>query len=199
MFKKEKLERCKHCRKFLTDEQKRADRTLCLDCADSVLAGIKKSFRIRAVLGVLCIALVFAFIHYMRMNAFEYGEGVLRVIRVPTVFGYLTYRPAAFENIMNFSFVQQIMLGAVVFTIPFAKRVRFGMDSYYTFSMQYTSKSHTSDHPYLITQAASRGSGDRLGLLISELLLTLVSGPYFFIHGAVTMWKMKRYVEGRPN
>jgi len=191
MSEKVKRERCKYCSKFLTDEQKQEDRTLCIDCAQNIFSRLKKSFKLRAVLGVICIVALFAFIHYMRQNAFEYGEGVLRVIRVPTVLGYMTYRPAAFENIMAFTFAQQIMLGILAFTAPFLKRVRFGMDAYGTFSKQETPGGGVGNHPMVYH---GRGQGDRMGMLIAELFLSLVSGPYFFVHGMVIMWRMGRYV-----
>jgi len=194
MFDKKVRERCKYCSRFLTDEQKQEARDLCIDCASGVLAGIKKSFKIRAVFGVLCIVVVFVFIHYMRVNAFEYGEGVLRVIQVPTVFGYMTYRPAAFENIMGFSLAQQIMLGVIVFTLPFLRRIRFGMDSYQTFGKQEVTGGNVASHPMVFH---GRGHGDRMGILISELFLSVISGPYYFMHGLVTMWKMSRYVGHR--
>ena len=191
MFSKKKYERCKYCSRFLTDEQKAMNRTLCIDCAKNIISGIMKSFRIRAVLGVICIAAVFMFIHYMRLNAFEYGEGVLRVIRVPVVFGrYLTYRPAAFENIMNFTLAQQIMLAVLVFTAPFAKRVRFGMDGYQTFSTQNAPNASTSSHPMVFH---GRGYSDRFGAWLSEMFLTIISGPYFFVHGLVTTARLMRY------
>jgi len=191
MFDKKVRERCKYCSRFLTDEQKHGGRELCIDCASGVLAGIRKSFKIRSVLGVLCIIAVFVFIHYMRVNAFEYGEGVLRVIRVPTVFGYMTYRPAAFSNIMGFTFVQQVILAAVVFTLPFLRRVRFGMDSYQTFGKQEVTGGNMTSHPMVFH---GRGHGDRMGVLISELFLSVVSGPYYFVHGLGVMRKMGRYV-----
>jgi len=197
MFTRKKSERCKYCSKFLTDDQKQMDRTLCVECAGSIASGIKKSFKIRTVIGVLCIVVVFAFIHYMSIAAFEYGAGVLRVIRVPTIFGYMTYRPTTFENIMSFSVLDRTLLGAVTFTVPFARRIRFGMDAYYTFSTQYASNPHASDHPYVIQAGHARGQGDRLGLLISELFLSAISGPYFFVRGAVTIWSMEKYVRGR--
>ena len=191
MFDKKVRERCKYCSKFLTDKQKQEARDLCLDCANGILTEIRKSFKIRAVLGVLCVIVVFAFIHYMRMNAFEYGEGVLRMIHVPTVFGYMTYRPAAFDNIMGFSIAQQIMLAVLVFTLPFLRRVRFGMDSYHTFGKQEVTGGNVASHPMVFH---GRGQGDRMGILIAELFMSLVSGPYFFVHGLVAMWRMGRYV-----
>jgi len=191
MFDKKIRERCKYCSKFLTDAQKQEARDLCLDCAQNIFTRLRKSFRIRTVLGVLCVILVFLFIQYMRMNAFEYGEGVFRTIHVPTVFGYMTYRPATFANIMGFSFAQQIMLGVLVFTVPFLRRVRFGMDSYHTFGKQEITGGNASSHPMVFH---GRGQGDRMGMLIAELFMSIVSGPYFFVHGLVTMWKMGRYI-----
>ena len=190
MFDKKIRERCKYCSRFLTNTQKQEARDLCPDCANGVFTGIRKSFKIRSVFGILCAVAAFVFIHYIRVNAFEYGEGVLRMIHVPTVFGYMTYRPAAFENIMRFTFAQYVLLGVVVFTLPFLRRVRFGMDSYHTFGKQEVTGGNVSSHPMVFH---GRGQGDRMGVLISELFLSLISGPYYFVHGLVTMWRMRRY------
>jgi len=141
------------------------------------------------VFGVLCIALVFALRHFIILNASEYGEGVLMMIRVPTFLGFTALHPATFDSIMNLTPVHQVILGTLAFSVPFLKRVRFGMDAYSTFSAD-TPGGNTGTHP---TVYYGRGQGDRLGLLISELFLSLVSGPYFLVHGIITMFRMKGY------
>lgn len=196
--KKHNIERCKYCRRFLTDEQKAHNKAFCTLCARGVIEGIKKSFVIRGVLGIICIAAVFMFIHHMRLNALEYDHGFMSEMHVPIMFGrYITYRMDTFNAIMNFTIAQQVTLAALVFMMPFARRVRFGMDSYYTFSRQYSSNAHASDHPYLIQGGDTRGNMDRLGMLISELFISVISGPFFFVHGTITIARISSYAKGR--
>ena len=190
MFNKKQYERCRYCSKFLTDEQKNTRRAFCTACASNILVRLKKSFMVRAVFGILCVVAVLVFIHHVRVNAYFYGEGVLSIVRVPTSFGYLNWRVNTFNSIMNFSIIQNAAVGALAFMFPFLRRVRFGMDAYQTFSQEAVPGSSTSSHPYLY---AVRGNGDRMGVLISELMLSLVSGPYFFVHGLVAMGRMRKY------
>ena len=194
MFSRKKHERCKSCSKFLTDELRAMNNTLYVNCAKKIVSSILKSYRVRVILGFILVVAVFLFIDYMRNFAFEHGEGVLRVIRVPVVFDWhLTFRPVTFDSIMNLTLVQQLILAVVAFMIPFAKRVHFGMDKYHNFSSAPEKGPHPSAHRYLLA-GWMRGSGDRVGIMLSEFALTVISGPYFFLHGLVNMVRFLRYV-----
>jgi len=192
MFRKKTSERCEYCRKFLSKNQ--ISTGICPDCAEKVISGIWQSIKIRTVIGILFVTAVFILIHYMRINSFEYGTAPLNVMRVPVFWGYLTYNVRTFNWIVNSSPVEQIHLALLCFLIPFAKRVRFGVGAFYTFSTKHMEKTHASDHPYFISATTARGGADRAGLLICELFLSAVSGPFFFIHRIYMINRLSAYV-----
>jgi len=202
MFRKKTSERCAYCRKFLSPEQMSTG--ICLDCAQKAVAGIKQSIKIRVVIGMFLMAVLFVLIHYLRVNSFEYGTPPLSVMRSPAFGGYLTYNVRTFNGLINTSLFRQILLGILFFLIPFAKRVRFGVGNYYALATNFNDtkerdKSHASDHPYVIAARSARGGADRAGLLFCELFLSAISGPVFFVHRIYTLVKLSSYLNAAPN
>jgi len=69
MFRKKKIsERCSECSKFLSAEQLQVGMGICTDCAEKLVANIKRNLKIRAMIGLLLVSVVFIVIQHFRAN-----------------------------------------------------------------------------------------------------------------------------------
>lgn len=185
-------ERCLylHCRKFIHNAHNTG---MCVECAKGAIVGIKRYFRIRSMVGVGFMVLVFLIIP--GLNALL---SLNDVIRIPISIGYL-YQGYMSINIWSFSAINALGIFGIVqvmiicYFLGFTKKVNFETGIQY--KVDYSVKS--DEIFYASAAQLQKGRSDsatRGGLVVVELAISLFTGPFFFAHGLYTLRKLSNYI-----
>jgi len=173
-----------HCRKFLNDDMNTG---ICLDCAHLTIAAIKRFFKVRTVLGIVFAATIFLLIPSLTTLM-----GLDRIVVIPAYHGSVGMAFAwTFASIYALGTVQ-IILGVIFcYLLGFSGRIRFesGVVFSYDPMIHSTNVSHTAKRGGALDSMANSGA------FIAELFVSLISGPFFFIHGLYKLRQLSVYIK----
>lgn len=171
--------KCKVCQKALSGANIRIG--YCDECAEKEYGKLKKRILISTVIGIMLAALVFCIYYYICSTYFISDEyGYKGDIFIPVPFGHLVFNAKSFNRIMNYTVPVQILLLFFCFCMPFSSLIQL---EYKTHRHQAELDLYKVDH--LIGSMAARTNSQRMddaGMFIISLLLSAVSGPYFFVY-----------------
>ena len=180
-----KSDRCKTCRRRLSGEL--AHIGFCEECIVKEIVNIKKRLRISAMIGAVVTATVFAAIYYAKSNAFEF-EGDM-FIAVP--FGHLIYNTRSFNSMTSLSVSAHILLALACFLAPFGSRVRLDFDTQRSKAEVDIYKSDPISGRMAAGSSAHRT--DVAGMFIFEIMVSAVSGPFFFVYRIYKLRQLTNY------
>ena len=185
-------DRCKTCRSRLADENKQIG--FCRECAEKEVLKIKKRMTVSTAAGVVLVITVFLMLNYAHAMAFipddsRYAGSVF----IPTFFGYLTFNMRAFEAMTRLSPFRNIFLGLICFFLPFASYVKLDFNS-------IRDKAEMDLYrlePLSGGQSASAGGPrlDGVGMFVISVLLSIVSGPFFFAYKMFKFRQLSDYLK----
>ena len=153
---------------------------VCGRCAEKELQEIPKRIRKSLIGGVIMVAVVLLIGMYVRANAFEsplpeYQDAVL----IPILGGNMAISDRAFENIL-----------LLCFFLPSSSFI----------TLQYNTYRHQAETNIFKSGLVFRDVGtsvnqrmDDIGLFVISVLLSVISGPFFFVYRFVRMRKLKMY------
>jgi len=195
MFNKQTFDRCtyEYCRKFLKEDEKMIG--ICRDCAELSIAGYKKMFRLRSIIGVAIIGFVFLFVPLLNQSL-----SLNNVVAIPLGNFSLTANIWSFERIALVGVIGVIYLIVLCYLLAFARKVKLETLSGY-FRSKLDSRGIVSTQGVVQTGVAMGrfgGSPDaygRIGITVIEIFASIISGPFFFAHGLYTLRKLSAYVK----
>jgi len=166
---------------------------ICRDCAELAVSGIKRFLKVRSFIGASFILAVFLLIP--AVNALlGFGE----IILIPINNGLIVIDVWTFDDVAALRVGGFILLMMICFFLAFIKRVNFESISE-LLKDKLEDKSKDDYRIYTVTVDSSRiGSFDgagRIGVLLIELLISFISGPFFFIHGFYKLRQLSIYIK----
>jgi len=187
MFRKKEFKRCFLCRRFLSDTQKQTG--FCADCALLEIKKMKRRIRVSAIIGAALVAMVFSAVYYARVTSFELDGNIF----VPVFFGYLSYNSHAFSALIYPEPLYSLLFALLCFFAPFADRVNL---QYETHRNQAELDLYKSE-PLTGRMVASSGTHrmDSAGVFMVEILLSIISGPLFFVYRPIKILQLSNYVK----
>lgn len=164
---------------------------VCRRCAEKELQAIPKRIRKSLVGGVIMVAVVLLIGMYVRANAFEspfpeYQDAVL----IPVLGGNMAISDRAFENIFYPTEPGRTIFLLLCFFLPSSSFI----------TLQYNTYRHQAETNIFKSGLVFRDVGtsvnqrmDDIGLFVISVLLSVISGPFFFIYRFVRLRKLKMY------
>ena len=164
---------------------------VCGRCAEKELQEIPKRIRKSLIGGVIMVAVVLLIGMYVRANAFEsplpeYQDAVL----IPILGGNMAISDRAFENIFYPSELGRTIFLLLCFFLPSSSFI----------TLQYNTYRHQAETNIFKSGLVFRDVGtsvnqrmDDIGLFVISVLLSVISGPFFFVYRFVQMRKLKMY------
>ncbi len=194
MFEKifKKSDKCKICYKPLSPEN--INIGFCKECVPKEITKLKKRIKISTIIGVILIIIVFVAIYYAKSTAFVSNvNGYKGDIFIPIFFGYVALNERAFNTITNLSLSMHILLATVCFLVPFASYINLGINTY-----RHEAETNLYDlEP--ITGSVLAGYGnhkvDEIGFFVISIILSIVSGPFFFIYKLYKLRQLSNYIK----
>lgn len=190
LFKKP--ERCKTCYDFLSAEN--TDLGFCKECAAKEIPKLKKRILISSIIGVILVILAFSAIYYARSNfIISDRRGSEGDVFIPTFLGYLGLNIRAFNAMTNLSVAKRIFLGLVCFLAPFGSYIQLEIHSF----RRKTETELYSSEPISGNIAAKAGVEkiDDISLFIVSLILSALSGPFFFLYRPYKLVQLSNYLK----
>lgn len=191
LFKK--TEKCKVCQADISQTYERVD--LCVNCAKKEIHTLAHRIKRSCIFGLIFVMVVFLSIFYARTTYFvsdlsKYKEAVF----VPLFSDfYFTFNQKTFYSMLNMSTNKQVLLYALCFLIPFGKYFNLRNN---TFRFAQEAKASQLDNR---TSSIIVGSShlllEDIGLFIVSVLISALSGPFFFVYRPYKMWRLSTYVQ----
>ncbi|WP_250228621.1 hypothetical protein [Anaeropeptidivorans aminofermentans] len=189
-FKKQ--ERCKACYDFLSAETMYLG--FCKKCAPKEISKLKKRIIISAVLGLFLTILAFYGIHYARLN-YLISERSRDTVIIPTFFGYWSMNIRAFTAMTTLSVQKTILLALGCFLAPFGAYVRLEINTH-----RPQAEAGLYDLDLAAGNAAVRVGPQRIddiSLFIVSLILSALSGPFFFFYRPYKLRQLLSYMKSQ--
>ena len=186
-------QRCQylHCRKFIFHDMNTG---MCVDCANGAVNGLMKYFKNRSIVGICFILTILLIIP--AINAlFGLHDGVRIPIRIGYLWqGYMSIALWDFGDIAALGFFGIIWAMAICYLLAFTRKINFdaGLLQY---KVDYSVKG--DEIFYASAAQIQKGRSDsatRGGLIVIELLFSIFTGPFFFMHGLYTLRKLLTYI-----
>lgn len=183
---------CKKCDESLEGEFQKLK--YCQKCLPNELKKLRKRVIISSIAGIFIAAFVIWGYNYSLNHHFVSTEtGYKGDIFVPTFWGYLAFNAKTFTKIMNYSLGMKLFLVGFCFCIPFSSFVK----------LEYKTHRHTAEQQlYKIgslegSLAASSNNQrmDDAGMFIMSLLISAVSGPFFFVYRFYKLFQFSRFTK----
>ena len=186
-------QRCQylHCRKFIFLDMNTG---MCVDCAKGAVNGLKKYFRKRSIVGICFILAVLLIIPGITA-LFGLYDGIRIPIRVGYLWqGYMSIALWGFGDVAALRLFGIIWAMAICYILAFTRKINFdaGLLQY---KVDYSVKG--DEIFYASAAQIQKGRSDsatRGGLIVIELLFSIFTGPFFFIHGLYTLRKLSNYI-----
>ena len=186
-------QRCQylHCRKFIFLDMGTG---MCTDCAKGAVNGLKKYFKKRSIVGV-CFTLTILLV----IPAINVLLGLHDAIHIPIRIGYL-WQGYMSIALWDFGMVAALGLFGIIwvmvicYLLAFTRKINFdaGLLQY---KVDYSVKG--DEIFYASAAQIQKGRSDsatRGGLIVIELLFSIFTGPFYFIHGLYTLRKLSTYI-----
>ena len=122
-------------------------------------------------------------------------------IRIPIPFGalflgYLIFNVWNFENIAALGALGVLGLILACYLAAFTRKISFEDGAGLRYTFNYSVKADNIFHSsYGAMHKGRSDSAARGGMFLIELLVSMVSGPFFFAHGLYTLRKLSNYTE----
>ena len=186
-------QRCQylHCRKFIFHDMNTG---MCIDCAKGAVHGLKKYFKKRSIVGVCFILAVLLIVPAINVLLGLY-DGIRIPIRIGYLWqGYMSIYPWDFGAIATLGIFGIIQVMLICYFLAFTRKINFdaGLLQY---KVDYSVKG--DEIMYASAAQIQKGRSDsatRGGLIVIELLFSIFTGPFFFIHGLYTLRRLSNYI-----
>ena len=198
-------DRCETCRKFLTSAEK--DMGYCKSCAAKEIKLIQKSIGLRFLCCMLLIALVFFVSYYVRNSAVE-GElvfsdvyarviveeraSVNMLIPLPFSGAVLAINRHAFRAMFEPAPQTELLRAVLIASGSFGGRFKLKSDKYRSRIAEAQVQAATVERSFTM---GSPHSQESTGLLLIEIFLTVISGPFFFVYRPYRIIKLRAYIK----
>lgn len=192
MFNIQTFDRCisEYCRKFLKENEKMIG--LCKSCAELRVAKYKKIFRFRSIIGGAIIGFLLLFLPLMN-QIFALND--LVVISLGNL--ALPINIWSFERIASIGFIGIIYLIILCYLLAFARKVKLETIFSY-FQQKLDNRGQDIGGPAQVLTGARFGASPdaygRVGVTVIELFVSLISGPFFFVHGIYKYRQLSAYI-----
>lgn len=184
---KREYTKCCSCYKPLSEEGKSIG--LCRECTGKEIAKLKKRMVRSLAVSVLLVILIFVIQGYVHAAYYmgDHGE-----VLVPTLFGTMMFNFKSFNRVFYPTMASGILFVAFCFFAPFSSFVHI---EYNTFRHKAEQQLYKTD-PFGGQMVAGAGNQrtDDAGLFIASCLLSVVSGPFFFVQRVYKLKKLSDYV-----
>jgi len=167
---------------------------MCIDCARGAVNGLKKYFKKRSIVGACFILAVLLIIPGINV-LFGLYDGIRIPIRVGYLWqGYMSIDLWDFGMITTLGVVGIVQVMLICYFLAFMRKINFdaGLLQY---KVDYSVKG--DEIFYASAAQIQKGRSDsatRGGLIVVELLFSIFTGPFFFIHGLYTLRKLSNYI-----
>lgn len=184
---KRKYTKCGSCYKPLSDESKSIG--LCRECAVKEIAKLKKRMVRSLAVSVLLVILIFVIQGYVHAAYYmgDHGE-----VLVPAFFGTMMFNLKSFNRVFYPTMASGILFVAFCFFAPFTSFVNIEYTTYRHKAEQQLYK--TDPFGGMAAAGANKQRTDDAGLFIASLLVSVISGPFFFVQRVYKLWKLSNYV-----
>lgn len=185
---KREYTKCGSCYKPLSDESKSIG--LCRECAVKEIAKLKKRMVRSLAVSVLFVVLIFVIQGYVHATYYmgDHGE-----VLVPTLFGTMMFNLKSFNRVFYPSMASGILFVAFCFFAPFSSFVNIEYTTYRHKAEQQLYK--TDPFGGMAAAGANKQRTDDAGLFIASLLVSVISGPFFFARRLYNLKRLSDYVK----
>lgn len=179
--------KCVSCYKPLPEEGRTIG--LCGECATREIAKLKKRMKVSLAVSVVLLLIVFAVRFYVCTHYFigDYGEVI-----VPAFFGTMMFNVKSFQRIFYPTFLSGTLFLAFCFFAPFSSFVNIEYNTYRHKAEQQLYK--TDPFGGMTVASANKQRTDDAGLFIVSVMLSVISGPYFFVRRVYKLRQLSNYV-----
>jgi len=198
MFNIQTTERCmlEYCRKFLKEDEKMIG--ICRDCAEFSVMRYRKIFRVRSIIGGVIISFVCFFIPLLN-HILGLDDVVVIPFHLP-----LQINIWSFNSIVSLGFIGIIFLIILCYLLAFARKVKLETISGY-FQQKLDSRGRDISAVSQAIQTDTVPGGGvgvaptpdafgRVGVVVVELFISFMSGPFFFVHGVYKYRQLAAYI-----
>ena len=165
---------------------------ICDKCAEKELAQIKKRLVISFALGFGLIAAVILFGNYVQSNVAYIKDDGLEIAMIPLFVWDVRLNAMSVRQMLNPSAIGKFLLFAVCFFFPFTSYIKIELKTYrHQAEASLWKRGATRD----IVNATNTTRSEDAGLFIAEVILSAISGPYFFVRRLYRFWQLSKYLK----
>ncbi len=193
ILKKKDYTRCKRCYDILTDDNKHLG--LCDSCMEKEIVRLKRRIITSFVVSAVLITLVLL-IHSYVNSVYYYEDTTQTNVVIPLFQGSMMLRAVPFHEIFQPSPAGGFLFLVICFFLPFSAFVQF---EYKTQRYKAEQKVYEMQDPLVVRMVASSQGHrmDDVGLFIAAAVLSVFSGPYYFLYRFYRLRQLKDYIRGR--
>jgi len=185
-----KREECRTCLKTLDGDNTKIG--YCNECAAKEVQKLKKRIKTSFCVSILLMVLVTLLCHYVRSAAFVSDtEGYVGDMFIPVFSLNLAMNARTFQNLFYPSRTAWFIFLAVCFFAPFSSFVQVDYNT-------YRRKAETNLFTRGVFNDVATGMGstrsDDAGLFIVSVLISALSGPYFFVYRLYKLKTLSAYL-----
>lgn len=189
-------DRCKICLSLLSAQN--IPIGLCTECAAKEIKKLKNRIWLSTIFGAIFAIIFLTAVRYARTTYFVSDmAGYEGDVFLPFFYGHFAFNARAFDKILNLSIPAQLLIAAICFFIPFSSYVSFGANTYRHKAELDIYKLEPISGNYISGFGSHRM--EDVGLFMVSILLSIVSGPFFYIYKLYKLRQLSHYVKGTGN